>query len=134
VENSIISGNISTGTNKDLYNKSTDGGTKINISFSIIGDKKDDINSLHQIPNANNHFEILANLGLLSDNGGATLTHLPLGGLSNPIIDGGVGVGPAPQDQRGADRTQGASIDIGSVESQPPSILPAQCVATPDSG
>jgi len=60
-------------------------------------------------------------LGPLQDNGGPTLTHLPLTG--SPAIDAGDPEVTLPpyHDQRGAcfDRVFGRRIDIGSVETQP---------------
>jgi hypothetical protein len=55
-------------------------------------------------------------LGPLSDNGGRTLTHLP---MSNSLaIDHGNNLAGFEYDQRGAGfpRTKGARTDIGAVE------------------
>jgi CSLREA domain-containing protein len=59
-------------------------------------------------------------LGPLANNGGPTLTHMPLAG--SPAIDKGSGC--SPLDQRGAPRV-GAACDVGSVEygSYPPPVL-----------
>ncbi len=54
-----------------------------------------------------------AGLGPLADNGGTTLTMLPLAGSS--VIDAG-GTGETATDQRGIARPQGAAPDIGAVE------------------
>lgn len=62
-------------------------------------------------------------LGPLADNGGRTLTHLPLAG--SPVIDAG---DPAfvldslPLDQRGEVRVQNSRLDIGAVEGE--AVLP----------
>jgi hypothetical protein len=56
-------------------------------------------------------------LGPLADNGGPTLTHLPLEG--SPAIDGGACVIGLMTDQRGRPRPQGPTCDIGAVEVQP---------------
>lgn len=58
-------------------------------------------------------------LGPLTDNGGTTLTHLPLAG--SPLINAGdAAVSGAPAlDQRERARIIGAAIDIGAVETQP---------------
>jgi hypothetical protein len=60
-------------------------------------------------------------LGPLQDNGGPTLTHLPL--LGSPAIDAGDPnfVPPPFRDQRGScfHRVFGRRIDVGSVETQP---------------
>jgi hypothetical protein len=61
-------------------------------------------------------------LGPLADNGGTTLTHLPLDG--SPVIDTGAGVGRECYiDQRGfpkdvdvGEMTSGCSCDSGAVE------------------
>lgn len=55
-------------------------------------------------------------LGPLQDNGGSTLTHLPL--PSSPLIDGGIDalVDLLAVDQRGEARIQGSAVDIGAVE------------------
>lgn len=53
-------------------------------------------------------------LGPLGDNGGPTLTHLPLTG--SPAIDGGDLSSAPGNDQRGVARPQRFGVDIGSVE------------------
>jgi hypothetical protein len=53
-------------------------------------------------------------LGPLGNNGGLTLTHMPL--PHSPAIDGGQCLGGIPLDQRGVPRPQGGSCDIGAVE------------------
>lgn len=55
-------------------------------------------------------------LGPLANNGGPTLTHLPLPG--SPVIDAGNPAipDPPPTDQRGFSRIAGAAVDLGSVE------------------
>lgn len=56
-------------------------------------------------------------LGELLDNGGETLTHMPLAG--SPVIDGGTCFGGGLMvDQRGAARPVGNACDIGAVEVQ----------------
>ena len=67
-------------------------------------------------------------LGPLADNGGPTLTPLPLAG--SPVIDAGPAVVPDfpgnADDQRGPgyDRTSGLATDIGAVEVQVPKPAP----------
>ena len=63
---------------------------------------------------------VTAQLGPLQDNGGPTLTHLPLAG--SLAIDHGTNAGCPAIDQRGAPRPFGAACDIGAVEygSAPP--------------
>ena len=55
-------------------------------------------------------------LGPLANNGGHTLTHLPLGG--SPAIDFGTNAGCPSSDQRGYPRPFGAACDVGAVERQ----------------
>jgi predicted outer membrane repeat protein len=61
-------------------------------------------------------------LGALANNGGPTLTHLPLPG--NPAIDGGVCVGGVSTDQRGWGRPYDSTCDVGAVEVRPSVYLP----------
>jgi hypothetical protein len=56
-------------------------------------------------------------LGPLADNGGFSLTQLPLPG--SPAIDGGTTAGCPSTDQRGLPRPAGLSCHIGAVEVQP---------------
>jgi hypothetical protein len=53
-------------------------------------------------------------LGPLFDNGGPTLTHMPL--AASPAVDAGGATCANPADQRGVTRPQGAGCDIGAVE------------------
>ncbi|NEQ77106.1 MAG: DUF4347 domain-containing protein [Okeania sp. SIO2C9] len=55
-------------------------------------------------------------LGDLADNGGPTLTHLPLS--NSPAIDAGSNPNNLTTDQRGEPRFAGAGVDIGAVELQ----------------
>lgn len=60
-----------------------------------------------------------AGLGALSDNGGPTLTHLPL--PDSPVLQAGADkLAPAGDDQRGTgfDRIAGHAVDLGAVELQ----------------
>ena len=60
--------------------------------------------------------------GLLANNGGGMLTHMPLPG--NPGIDAGSG---CPSfDQRGVIRRQGLACDAGAVEYAPGAVTPWQ--------
>jgi predicted outer membrane repeat protein len=61
-------------------------------------------------------------LGPLEDNGGPTLSMLPLQG--SPAIDGGTNVGCPATDQRGYARPVGATCDVGATEygAEPPVV------------
>lgn len=61
-------------------------------------------------------------LGPLADNGGPTLTYLPLSG--SPAIDEGLCVFGIDSDQRGQPRPFGEACDVGAVEAGPPPLLP----------
>ena len=67
---------------------------------------------------ANNLLGVDPLLGPLANNGGPTLTHLPLPG--SPVINAGNPAipSPPPTDQRGFARIVGAAVDLGSVEVQ----------------
>ncbi|MBX7105463.1 MAG: hypothetical protein K1X57_15365 [Gemmataceae bacterium] len=56
-------------------------------------------------------------LGPLADNGGPTLSHLPLYG--SPLKDNGSNIASLTLDQRGMARLIGSKVDIGSVEAFP---------------
>ncbi|NEO57242.1 MAG: hypothetical protein F6K54_31755 [Okeania sp. SIO3B5] len=68
--------------------------------------------------NGNNDQTGIANplLENLADNGGPTLTHLPL--PNSPAIDAGINPNALTSDQRGEPRTRGGGVDIGAVELQ----------------
>ncbi len=68
-------------------------------------------------------------LGSLADNGGPTLTHMPLHG--SPAIDAGdPAFAPPPDtDQRSLPRVLNGRIDIGAVESTPPEPPPSVSIA-----
>lgn len=63
-------------------------------------------------------------LGPLADNGGFTLTHIPLPG--SPLLDNATGAQCLNLDQRGVSRPQGSACDVGSVE-----VIPASPTPTP---
>ena len=66
------------------------------------------------LPGSNNVLGVPPLLGPLSNNGGLTLSHLPLPG--SPAIDAGDPASLLNVDQRGFARPQGIRVDIGSVE------------------
>ncbi|MBX7102691.1 MAG: right-handed parallel beta-helix repeat-containing protein [Gemmataceae bacterium] len=63
-----------------------------------------------------------AKLGVLSNNGGPTFTHLPLSG--SPVRNKGSNPSALTLDQRGLPRVLDGNIDIGSVESSDPTPIP----------
>ena len=76
-------------------------------------------------------------LGSLADNGGPTLTMLPL--TDSPALDAGdpAFVAPPAKDQRGVDRVKGVAIDIGAVEVAPlfvTSLTPTRYLDTRTTG
>ncbi len=95
VSNSIISGNTG-GDFVEILSL----GNNILGTGNIIDEKLSDILTTNPM------------LGELSDNGGLTLTHLPL--ANSPAINAGLST--LEVDQRGVTRPQGDSVDIGSVE------------------
>lgn len=72
-----------------------------------------------------NVVDVPAQLGPLANNGGPTLTHLPLTG--SPVLNAGdpSSAGAPAADQRGLARIAAGRIDIGAVEVQLPSALAA---------
>lgn len=91
--------------------------------FNLIGDNTDAHPwFLPGTPNADGHYVGTAFAPLdpllspLRDNGGPTLTRLPLNG--SPAIDptGGDITSPFPFDQRGSERLENDTVDIGAVE------------------
>jgi hypothetical protein len=76
-------------------------------------------------------------LGSLADNGGPTLTMLPL--TDSPALDAGdpAFVAPPAKDQRGVGRVKGVAIDIGAVEVAPlfvTSLTPTRYLDTRTTG
>ncbi|HEY1376699.1 MAG TPA: choice-of-anchor Q domain-containing protein, partial [Gemmataceae bacterium] len=65
----------------------------------------------------------------LADNGGPTLTHLPLPG--SPAIDGGSNPAGLAADQRGGPRVSGFAPDVGAVEGASPGLPVAAAGPTP---
>ena len=104
------------------------------VDYSLIGDTSSlsggDLSSIQA--GVGNLFDVSANLGPLQDNGGPTLTHVPLEGslvinAGDPTLTAGVDDVPL-YDQRGVgfDRVHDEHIDIGAVEVEaPPIIVPS---------
>lgn len=107
IESSIISGNINAGA-PDIDNPNT-----TSVKSSAIGDnlgwsKTDLGGNLPFQPHAN------LKLGVLANNGGPTLTHLPLTG--SPLINAGSNPASLTTDQRGFPRSLSGAVDMGSAE------------------
>src|SRR4029077_4884629 len=139
ITNSTISGN-SAGSGGGIYNSAgqfggrlefgntifnagasgenifNDGGTVTSHGYNVSSD-----NGGGYLNRPGDQINTDPHLGPLQDNGGPTLTHLPLSG--SPAIDGGdPNFTPPPfHDQRGSCyyRVFGRRIDVGSVETQP---------------
>ena len=99
-----------------------DGTVRMDFTNSIIaGNVSESYPDLHGDLSPESGFNIIggdAMLGPLADNGGSTLTHLPLPG--SPVIDAGNDEAITAQtDQRGWNRFNG-TVDIGAVEFHPP--------------
>ncbi|NEQ37992.1 MAG: DUF4347 domain-containing protein [Okeania sp. SIO3I5] len=108
VTSSIISGNI----NSDVDSVENDN-TLTSGDNNLIGTG----NAINDF-NGNNDQTGLTNplLGELADNGGSTLTHLPL--PNSPAIDVGSNPNNLDTDQRDELRFVGSAVDIGAVEVQ----------------
>jgi predicted outer membrane repeat protein len=110
----VVAGNTAPGGD-DVGGYFDGGGGTVTVSNSLIGVSPDPtlINDA-----GGNEFDVDALLGPLQDNGGPTLTHLPLTG--SPAIDTGdpAFAGPPTTDQRGLPRVAGAAVEKGAVEIQ----------------
>ncbi|MBX3104446.1 MAG: right-handed parallel beta-helix repeat-containing protein [Cryobacterium sp.] len=114
INNSIIGGNNAP---DDLW---ASGGTNLSVDYSLV----ENPNSVAEVTNAlstgaGNLTGLDPKLGPLANNGGTTLTYLPLSG--SPVIDAGdpSRTPGTALDQRGKTRVYGAHIDMGAVEVQP---------------
>ena len=128
IRNTIVAGNL---TNPDVE------GDFNSLGNNLIGDEGSassgftDGVSGDQVGTSGSPIDPL--LGSLQNNGGFTLTHLPLGG--SPAIDAGTATGPPMVDQRGmvrpldGDGDTTAAVDIGAVE-----VVPDKLVHVADSG
>ena len=112
--NSIISGNMDTSGSPDAYILYS-----IDSTYSLIGDgtgtglaaANPDVNG-NVIGDAAS--PVNAMLGPLMNNGGGTLTHLPMAG--SPAIDAGDPATMGGTDQTGGPRVNNGRVDMGSVE------------------
>jgi predicted outer membrane repeat protein len=96
--------------NNDAEDIANERGT-INVAFSLIESGSSGITD-----GGGNIFNTDPQLGPLANNGGPTLTHLPL--VGSPVIDAGdpAFVPPPSTDQAGNPRVAGGAIDMGAVE------------------
>ena len=122
IVSSIVAGNTAIGGNPDLR----PGTGALSVDFSLIGDTTG--TGINILTGVGNLLNISADLFPLADNGGPTLTHIPM--PTSPVIDAGnpasfAGVGGVPEfDQRGTPfvRVRDGNgdmisrIDIGATE------------------
>jgi hypothetical protein len=101
--NTIIAGNNAANSRPDVN------GAFISSGFNLIGNNQGATNlSILDFQN------VSANLGPLQDNGGSTLTCVPLPG--SYAIANGISADAPTIDQRGVPRPQGGAFDIGAVQ------------------
>ncbi|BCT93002.1 hypothetical protein LYSHEL_20250 [Lysobacter helvus] len=111
LNSAIVSGNTCAGLANDIGLEDSEvGGDGINGQDNIIGVSTVPVSATNTITTNN------PRLGALADNGGLTLTQLPL--ADSQAIDAGNNVQNFATDQRGAGfpRTKGVGTDIGAVE------------------
>ncbi|MGD1704379.1 DUF4347 domain-containing protein [Dapis sp. BLCC M229] len=119
VTSSIISGNI----NSD-FDSAENSNTLTSGDNNLIGTG----NTINDFNGENDQTGVTDPLlGDLADNGGPTLTHLPLS--NSPAIDAGSNPNSLTTDQRGEQRLVGEGVDIGAVEVQ----TPQEITGTPES-
>jgi hypothetical protein len=101
--NTVIAANTANSSSPDLYGAFTSAG------FNLIGSSQGttglNINDFQNEP---------ANLGPLQDNGGGTLTSVPLQG--SLAIGYGTSAGAPSTDQRGVPRLRKGAVDMGAVQ------------------
>ncbi|MEM8680844.1 MAG: choice-of-anchor Q domain-containing protein, partial [Planctomycetota bacterium] len=128
--NSIFAGNTG-GTGPDVRATQTP-----DFAYSLVGDGTDSTLAPGN-PDANGNIigdaatPIDPMLGALADNGGPTLTHMPMAG--SPVLDAGDPTVLGGLDQRSYTRVEdddavpGARIDMGSVERSGTPVVPVSC-------
>ena len=131
IHNSIIAGNLINATRMDFLFDAGAPSTGT-VTYSLV--QASDVNAAVSINAGTGNLKNMdAKLGLLANNGGPTLTHLPLDG--SPVIDAGdhSTVGAPAKDQRGLTRVVGV-IDMGAVELQPALAATGVDVTAPFTG
>ena len=114
--NSILSGNIGTGSGGNFNDSASLTSPNVTVNYSLFGDDASEItNTLNSTANIHDNNPMLISL---RNNGGPTLTHHPLN--SSDAIDNGSNLAAAAfdRDQRGFgfSRIDNAVVDIGAVE------------------
>ena len=118
ITSSIVSGNVNTDIDATSNNNLTSSGNNLigtGNAIDVFDSENDQIGITDPL------------LGELADNGGPTLTHLPL--PNSPVIDAGSNPNSLTTDQRGEQRLVGEGVDIGAVEVQ----TPQEITGTPES-
>ncbi|MDJ0785080.1 MAG: DUF4347 domain-containing protein, partial [Desulfosarcinaceae bacterium] len=127
IRNTIVAGNLTAADVAGSFNS---------LGYNLIGDRgtvTDFVQTGDQAGTSGSPIDpILAALG---DNGGFTMTHLPLGG--SPVVDAGTATGPPVVDQRGISRPLDgdgdttAAVDIGAIEVEPDALVHAPDLGNP---
>lgn len=119
IANTVIANNVGT-TGPAVYSSGGTGpGVTVNLTHSFLQANVQVSGTASVNDDGTSQFATDPGLGPLANNGGPTMTQLPLPN-SNLIDRGGSNISNAPYDQRGAPnaRVVGNSIDIGAVEVQ----------------
>jgi len=114
VENSIVAGNGSGGSTRDILKTS---GTVSNGGYNVIGDNTTVSTEFTSGGNSyvgTSGTPLNPQLGPLASNGGPTQTHALL--VNSPARDHGSNAGAPTTDQRGTVRPQNTTVDIGAFE------------------